>query len=108
MFRYKAAVAAALLLGATAVATAAVERAEDVPPTAVVGANSHDVMPSLGGGIELHACRGVDENGPYNIVEFGPDAAGDASGVQLIVDEAPADACAHLVVFTQPEPTQAL
>lgn len=108
MFRYTvAAVGLALTVGATAVTSANVEPMsnEDV---AAAGADAQDVMPVSGGGIELRACRDVSEDGPYNIVEFGPDVAGDASGVQLIVDATPAGQCAHLVVFTQPAPTQAL
>lgn len=107
MIRYAAAVAIALMVGATAVTSANVERANDVEVT-VQGATSRDVMPVAGGGIELHACRGGTEDGPYTIVEFGRSAPGDVSGVLLTVDAVPAGACAHLVVFTQPEPTQAL
>ena len=105
MVRYTAAaVALALMLGASAVTSAIVEVPSDERAT-VAGVSSQDVMPVLGGGIELHACRNVSEHGPYNIVEFGPSGASDQSGVQLIVDEAPAGACAHLVIFTQPGPT---
>lgn len=105
MFRYTVAgVALALMLGATAVTSANVEDSNAERAT-VAGVSSQDVMPVVGAGIELHACRDVSEDGPYNIVEFGPSAAGDASGVHLIVDEAPAGACAHLVILTQPGPT---
>ena len=107
MFRYTAVVAIALMVGATAVRSANVEPASPMT-AATAGADSRDVMPLVGGGIELHACPGVSEDGPYTIVEFGPASADDASGVQLTVDAAPADACSHLVVFTQPEPSQAL
>jgi hypothetical protein len=107
MLRYTAAAAIALMVGATAVTSADVERVNDVE-LSEQGASSRDVMPVAGGGIELHACRGVTEDGPYTIVEFGRSAPGDVSGVMLAVDAVPAGACAHLVVFTQPEPTQAL
>ena len=91
------------MLGATAVTSANVARA-----TSVQGATSQDVMPVSGGGIELHACRGGNDQSPYQIVEFGRGEFSDASGVQLVVDAVPAGACAHLVVFTQPGPSQTL
>ena len=106
MFRYTAAVVLALMLGASTVTSANVERVRS-GEVAHLGADSQDVMPAVGGGIEVHACRGLDESGPYNVVEFGPGVAGDASGAHVIVGDAPAGACAHLVVFTQPEPNQA-
>jgi hypothetical protein len=102
MFKHRAAVAVALTLGAIALTSASAES------TTATGASSLDVMPALGGGIELYACQGVSADGPIEIVEFGRDAAGETSGVQLIVDGAPVDACAHLVVFTQPGPSQTL
>lgn len=108
MFRYTAGIVVlALMVAAPAVTSANVERSSDESAVSV-GADAQDVLPVSGGGIELHACRNVSEDGPYHIVEFGPDAAGNASGVQLIVDASPAGACAHLVVFTQPAATQAL
>jgi hypothetical protein len=107
MFRYTATVAIALLLGAFAVTGANGERAS-VSEDATAGADSRDVMPVVGGGVELHACRGVSEDGPFTIVEFGRAAAQYTSGVRLTMDVAPAYACSHLVIFTQPEPTQAL
>ena len=107
MFRYTAVVAIALMLGATAVRSANVERVSS-SAAVPVGADSRDVMPAVGGGIEVHACPGVSEDGPYTVVEFGPVGVGGASGVQLVMDAAPAGACSHLVIFTQPEPTEAL
>jgi hypothetical protein len=104
MFRYRATVLT-LMLGAAAVTSGNVEGASEERAT-VSGVSSSDVMPTAGGGVELHACRDVGEDGPYSIVEFGPSTPGEASGVHLIVDEAPAHTCAHLVVFTQPQPTQ--
>ena len=108
MFRYTAgAIVVALMVGASAVTSAHIEPT-NVESGVVVGADAHDVMPVAGGGIELYACRDVSEDGPYDIVEFGPDATGDAGGVQLVVDAAPAGGCAHLVVFTQPVATLAI
>jgi hypothetical protein len=107
MFRYTAAVAIALMLGAFAVTNANGERAS-VSGDATAGADSRDVVPVVGGGVELHACSGVSEDGPFTIVEFGRAAAHYTSGVQLTMDAASGDACSHLVIFTQPEPTQAL
>ena len=106
MLRYTAAVALALMLGASAVRSAVVERASARENT-TVGADSQDVMPALGG-IEVYACPDLDENGPYDVVEFGPGVAGDVSGVRVLVANAPAGSCAHLVIFTQPEPNQTL
>jgi hypothetical protein len=103
MFKHIAAVAIALMLGATAVTSATGERA-----TTPEGLGSHDVMPVSGGGIEVHACRDGSVEGPYQIVEFGRSASGAASGVTLVVDAVQAGACAHLVIFTQPGPSQAL
>jgi hypothetical protein len=91
------------MLGATAVTSANVALA-----TSVQGATSQDVMPASGGGIELHACRGGNDQSPYQIVEFGRSESGDASGVQLVVDRVPTGACTHLVVFTQPGPSETL
>lgn len=91
------------MLGATAVTSA-----NGAWATSVEGATSQDVMPVSGGGIELHACRGGSDHSPYQIVEFGRSESSDASGVLLVVDAVPTGACAHLVVFTQPGPSETL
>ncbi len=100
MIRPMSAIAIGLLLGATAVTSATVAP-RAVASAPAVGIVSQDVMPALGGGIEVHVCRDGNEHSAFDVVEFG------RSGVQLTLGATPA-ACSHLVVFTQPVPPHTL